>query len=114
MQAKRRHIAKTLTWRIIASLTTFLLALFFFREAPDANAKAANVAIIEGVLKMIIYYYHERIWFGINFRFRSAVRHLIKAVTWRLIASITTFAVAFIVFQDDPKVAEKSYEHCCY
>ncbi len=58
-----RHIAKTITWRAIASLTTFFLALFFFKDDPEATEKATGVALTEAVLKMVFYYYHERLWF---------------------------------------------------
>jgi uncharacterized membrane protein len=63
---RKRHIAKTFTWRIIASLTTFLLALFFFKEDPQAYKKATSVAIAESILKMAFYYFHERIWYKSN------------------------------------------------
>ncbi len=65
--SKKRHIAKTITWRVIASLTTFLLALFFFKEDPNAAEKATGVAIAESILKMVLYYFHERAWYTSNF-----------------------------------------------
>ena len=57
--SKLRHIAKTITWRIIASLTTFALAYLFF---GDIN-KATGLMAVEVVLKMTLYYFHERVWF---------------------------------------------------
>jgi len=67
LDSRSRHIAKTITWRVIASLTTFLLALFFFQDDPDATMKATWVAITEAVLKMGLYYGHERMWYKIDF-----------------------------------------------
>ncbi|MEQ9423483.1 MAG: DUF2061 domain-containing protein [Cyclobacteriaceae bacterium] len=64
--SRTRHIAKAVTWRIIASLTTFLLALFFFRDDPSATEKATSVAIAESILKMLFYYLHERAWYKID------------------------------------------------
>ncbi|MFT5969765.1 MAG: putative membrane protein [Flavobacteriales bacterium] len=61
--SKKRHIAKTLTWRVIASATTFMLALFFFKDDPDATEKAGGIALAESLLKMVFYYFHERIWY---------------------------------------------------
>jgi uncharacterized membrane protein len=58
--SKRRHIAKAITWRVIASTTTFLLAMFFFGDDPNAKEKATAVAVSEAVLKMVLYYLHER------------------------------------------------------
>ena len=70
-QSKKRHFAKTITWRIIASLTTFLLALFFFKDDPYAKEKATGVAIAEFLIKMILYYFHERLWYKSNFGLKN-------------------------------------------
>lgn len=65
--SQKRHIAKTITWRVIASLTTFAIAYFFFRDDPLATEKATGVALTESVIKMGLYYFHERIWYKSNF-----------------------------------------------
>jgi uncharacterized membrane protein len=62
-KSRFRHLAKTLTWRVIASATTFGLALFFFADDPRAMQKAGGIAVAETVIKMIMYYFHERAWF---------------------------------------------------
>jgi len=68
MQAsKRRHIAKSVTWRIIASVTTFIIARWFFSDDPNATEKATWVALSEAIVKMALYYFHERAWYGTNF-----------------------------------------------
>lgn len=54
-----RHIAKTITWRIVASATTFSLTYLFFNDVKKATA----VMGVEFVLKMVLYYMHERVWF---------------------------------------------------
>jgi uncharacterized membrane protein len=62
MDAKKsriRHIAKTITWRIIASLTTFILAYIFTQDIT----KSLWLMGTEMVLKLLLYYYHERVWF---------------------------------------------------
>ena len=108
MPSRKRHIAKTITWRIVATGTTFLLTLLFFREDPNATEKATWVAIAEASLKMILYYYHERIWFNTKINVSSNVRHVFKTVTWRVIASITTFLLALFFFNDNPEAMEKA------
>jgi uncharacterized membrane protein len=65
--SKKRHIVKTITWRLIASATTFILTYFIFKEDPDAISKATGVALAESVIKMGLYYYHERFWYKSNF-----------------------------------------------
>lgn len=57
-----KSIFKAITWRIIASATTFSLALLFFRDDPHATEKATGVAITEAFLKIIFYFLHERAW----------------------------------------------------
>ena len=106
--SRKRHIAKTITWRFIATGTTFILTLIFFREDPNATEKASWVALFEAITKMIIYYYHERIWYAVKLNIKSSVRHLFKTITWRIIASVTTFVLAIIFFKDDPGAIEKA------
>jgi uncharacterized membrane protein len=38
----------------------------------------------------------------------SRVRHLAKAFTWRVIASITTFFLAWVFFRDDSEAVVKA------
>ncbi|MEO9484764.1 MAG: DUF2061 domain-containing protein [Ekhidna sp.] len=108
MDGRKRHIAKTLTWRIVATATTFALTMIFFREDPNATAKASWVAGIESLVKMVIYYYHERIWFNAKTKLSSRLRHLLKTITWRFTASLTTFSIAFLIFREDPNAMEKA------
>jgi len=57
-----KSILKAITWRIIASGTTFALALIFFGDDPRAAQKATGVALAESFIKIIFYYLHERAW----------------------------------------------------
>ncbi len=63
-ESRTRSILKAITWRILASTTTFLLAYFIFRETgcDDVAQKAGTVAVLESVIKIVIYYFHERAW----------------------------------------------------
>ena len=55
---KKRSLAKTLTWRIIATTDTFVLAWLFTSD----GVIAASIARLEVVTKLILYYVHERGW----------------------------------------------------
>ena len=57
-----RSILKAVSWRAIATTTTFLLALLVFREDPNALEKSTQVAALELILKLALYYFHERAW----------------------------------------------------
>ena len=65
--SRKRHIAKTITWRVLASLTTFIVAYIFFRDDPNVTEKATGVALTEAIIKMGLYYYHERVWYKSSF-----------------------------------------------
>ncbi len=53
-----RSVLKGLTWRIIATSTTILVAYVLTGEMD----LAIKVGALEFVLKLIIYYAHERVW----------------------------------------------------
>jgi len=58
---KRAHIisfCKTCTWRIVASLDTFLLSWLITGSATAG----ASIASLEVLTKMFLYYAHERQW----------------------------------------------------
>jgi len=69
--SRKRHIVKTITWRIIASGTTFLLAWLFFHDDAKAVEKATGIAIAESAIKMVFYYFHERAWYNSNFGIKN-------------------------------------------
>jgi uncharacterized membrane protein len=56
---KKRHLAKAVTWRIIASITTALIAWTF--GLPPKAVGAVFVADL--IIKFVLYYAHERLWY---------------------------------------------------
>ena len=55
----KRHIAKSITYRFVGTLTTILLTL-----AAGLPLKwAGMVGIAELIIKPIIYFLHERFWY---------------------------------------------------
>ncbi len=59
-----RSVIKTITWRVVASITTFSLAYFIFSQSncDDVLRKSSLVAGLEMILKLAFYYLHERAW----------------------------------------------------
>ena len=55
---KKRTIVKTLTWRVTASLTTFIIAWILTGDLLIG----ASIGSIEAIAKIFLYYFHERIW----------------------------------------------------
>lgn len=93
----KRHIAKTITWRIVGTVDTFLLSWFITGD-PYTGLK---IGLSEVLTKMILYYLHERFWFnikaGVTKYGDSKKRHIAKTVTWRVIGTIDTMGLAWLI-----------------
>lgn len=59
MVSRKRHILKTITWRIIGTLDTMILSWVI-----TGNWKwGIAIGGVELITKMILYYFHERAWY---------------------------------------------------
>ena len=59
MITKSRHLAKAVTWRIIASIATALIAWVFGLPPKVIGA----IFLADLIIKFILYYLHERVWY---------------------------------------------------
>lgn len=62
-ETKTRSIVKTISWRILATLTTIGLVYIFIGDTTIAF----TVGGIEVFLKMLVYFIHERVWDKLKF-----------------------------------------------
>ncbi len=62
-ESKSRSIAKAVTWRATATLTTIIIAYFITGEVTVA----LEIGGIELFVKMFIYYAHERLWSKVKY-----------------------------------------------
>jgi len=83
----KRHIAKTVTWRLVGTIDTIVLSWLITND-PFLGLKIGGVEVIS---KMILYYLHEKVWFKVNVK-ESYKRHLLKTFTWRAVGTIDTIA----------------------
>ena len=68
---RKRHLAKAVTWRIIASIVTALIA-WVFGLPPKA---VGMVFVADLIIKFVLYYGHERLWYNyIKFGVKKDVR----------------------------------------
>jgi len=51
-------LAKTISWRIIGTIDTMLISYFI----TSNYLVAVSIGSVEVVTKMILYYFHERLW----------------------------------------------------
>jgi len=61
-ETNKRSIAKGITWRVVATTTTIAIVYFFFNRLDLAIA----AGMIETVLKVGLYWIHERAWFKVK------------------------------------------------
>ena len=59
----RRHLLKTLTWRIVGTIDTMLLGWLVSGD-PMVGV---TIGSFEVVTKMVLYFLHERIWYKVDF-----------------------------------------------
>ncbi len=57
--ARRRHLAKAFTWRVLATTTTMLIAGLVSGDWVIG----AQIGGIEFFAKLVLYYGHERAWY---------------------------------------------------
>jgi uncharacterized membrane protein len=96
--SRKRHIAKSITWRIVGTIDTFILS-WIVTGNPLTGIK---IGLAEVVTKMILYYLHERVWFKINLSktgivLKSNKRHIAKTFTWRAVGTLDTMMLSWII-----------------
>jgi len=97
-QSHKRHIAKTITWRMVGTLDTILLSWFITGNALTG----VKIGLAEVLTKMVLYYLHERAWFKINLSKKGIVResrkrHIAKTITWRGVGTLDTMLLSWFV-----------------
>jgi uncharacterized membrane protein len=58
MDSNRKSFFKTMSWRVIATATTFVISWL----VTGSVAVGAGIATIEFWAKLVLYYGHERLW----------------------------------------------------
>lgn len=61
-ESPKRSIAKSLSWRTIGTLDTIIISWI----VTGTLSLAFSIGFIELITKMVLYFFHERIWNTIN------------------------------------------------
>mgnify|MGYP005657648185 FL=1 len=69
-ESRLRSLLKALSWRVVATTTTAIIAWFITGDVATAIA----IGSIEFVAKFFIYYGHERAWQLVR---RGTIRHIV-------------------------------------
>jgi uncharacterized membrane protein len=62
MVSYKRHILKTVTWRLVGTIDTMLLSWF----VTGSWKMGMTIGGIEVITKMVLYFLHERAWYKLS------------------------------------------------
>jgi uncharacterized membrane protein len=83
----QRSILKAISWRFVASGSTFIISFTVFTQATetafrDILGAVSLITAVDIVAKLVLYYLHERLWtniqWGKSWRRRAWRRHYRK------------------------------------
>lgn len=95
MQPNKRHIAKTISWRIVGTLDTMLLSWMITGDA----LLGVQIGGAEVATKMLLYYLHERIWYRLALDNPERM-HVMKTITWRCVGTLDTVLMGWLITGD--------------
>lgn len=91
----KRHLFKTVTWRVIASSDTILIAWLL----TENFSFGLKIGLLEIITKMILYYFHEIFWYKSSLK-NANRRHIFKTFSWRAVGTIDTIILSWFVIGD--------------
>ncbi|MBT8304250.1 MAG: DUF2061 domain-containing protein [Bacteroidia bacterium] len=102
-----RSILKGISWRFVATTDTVLVVLLITCLTGSCSLEnAIKIGAAEFLLKLIVYYIHERIWQrALKDGVVTQKETLAKTVTWRIIATTMTFVISGTVLEAFDEVA---------
>jgi uncharacterized membrane protein len=59
MISRKRHLLKTISWRLIGTLDTIILSGLI----TGSWQAGLTIGAVEVITKMVLYYFHERAWY---------------------------------------------------
>jgi uncharacterized membrane protein len=88
----KRHLAKSLSWRAIGTIDTFIFAWLITGNIDEG----LNLSGITTLTKLVWYYIHEQLWFKSSLS-DSNKRHIFKTFSWRAIGTLDTVIMGWII-----------------
>lgn len=114
-QMKEQHyrsVVKGITWRMIGTLDTIFLSWLFTGDITSA----LKIGGIEVFTKIVLFYFHERVWLKANYGREEVLnedgilvkkdkhyRSFVKGISWRFFGTIDTIVIASFITNDFTK-----------
>ena len=92
------HVLKAVTWRITGSIDTMIWGWVLSGKWH----LGLSIGLLEMLTKIALYYLHDRAWYAVELRSvrPSHVIHLTKTVTWRIIGTLDTIILSWMLSGD--------------
>ena len=102
-----RSILKGISWRLVATTDTILVVWFITCFFSDCSLEIAlKIGASEFLIKLAIYYFHERTWLNILKKQATSTKEILhKTISWRVVATTTTFIISGIILDAFDEVA---------
>lgn len=112
-ELRRRSLVKSLIWRVIGILWTWIGAYIILLLIPPSRSSAALIATLIVVYhhstRMVMYYGYERIWTSISWGRDEPVRPMSKRVwaLWTAGTVASVFLIFYLIICVGPKIKAK-------
>jgi hypothetical protein len=112
-ELRRRSLVKSLLWRVIGILWTWIGAYIILLLIPPSRATAALIATLIVVYhhstRMVMYYGYERIWASISWGRDKPVRPMAKRdrMLWTAATLAAILLVFYLIIFVSPKIKAK-------
>ncbi len=92
MKIFKRHVAKSLTWRLIGTLDTLVFSWLITGDLGEG----LSISGFTTFTKLVWYYMHERLWYN-SLITDSNKRHILKTFSWRGIGTVDTIFFGWLI-----------------
>ena len=92
----KRTLVKTVIWRLIGSMDTFVVS-YIVTGTFETALKIGGIGLFT---KMIMYFIHELIWSKRKKKGLTVKRSFFKTLTWRMIGSLDTFIISLFIVEN--------------
>ena len=112
LELKRRTITKSLIWRLIGIVWTWIGAYFILLLTPErfktASLMATAIVVYHHSTRMVMYYLYERIWNKIRWgrvdedKLETAAISIKQKLVWIFVVMITLAVICFLILYVTP------------
>ena len=112
LELKRRTITKSLIWRLIGIVWTWVGAYFILLLTPQrfrsASLMATAIVVYHHSTRMIMYYFYERIWSNIGWgrvdedKLETVAISTKRKLIWLFVVTLVLILIFFLILYVNP------------